>query len=320
MIKFILKRLLAAIPLLFFITFITLLLMHCVPGDYFSQLKMNPLISRDVIALYETKFHLNDTVIMQYVSWLRGIAHGDFGYSFSFQRPVSAVIFSRLYNTLLLSLSAFSLSWCCAIPAGLFAAYRHNTVVDKAISTITYALTSIPSFVLALVVLFLCAQYTSLPLGGAQSIDHEYLSFAGRIGDRLEHLAVPVLILSLYSFGYLYRVVRLHALDSLRSDHIVMLYARGLSHGVVVKHLLRNILNPLVSLFGMELPSLLSGAALIEIITNWPGLGSVMLYAVRSHDVYLIMGNMVMISVVLVAGILLSDIMLAFVDPRIRHV
>jgi len=319
MTKFILKRLLLAIPVILFIIFVTLLLIDLAPGNYFSQLSLNPLVSQDVVKQYEEKFHMNDSIIRQYVAWFWGLLQGDFGFSFTYQQPVTKVIFSRMQATVLLSFAAFFVSWVIGIPLGMLAAFRKNSFIDKLICGFSYLCISIPGFFLALIALYLCAQYTTIPVGGMRSAQFFELSLIAKVGDVFTHMLIPVFVLASFAAAYLLRLVRAAVLDVLSAEYILVLRARGVPDLIVWKHVLRNILNPLITVFCLELPGLVSGAALIEIITGWPGLGSIMLYAVRSQDVFLIMGNMVMVSVVLVIGTILADILLALNDPRVRY-
>jgi len=318
--RFIFKRLCIAIPIIFFLSFITLVLINIVPGNYFDQLRMNPQIGEEVIQQYEEKFHINDNVFVQYLYWIKGIVHLDFGYSFTYQAPVFSLIKTRLWNTFLLSFSAFLISWCIAIPLGTLAAYKKNSAFDRIFLSLSYVFLSVPGFFLAILIMFMCAHWTALPLGGMRSIYYEELNFLGKLVDVLRHMIVPLVVVTVGSTCYLFRLMRSHVLDVLRQDYIRILHIRQIPKRVIIfKHVLRNALNPLITLLGYQLPALFSGAALTEIITGWPGLGSMMLFAVRSQDIFLVMGNMLMISFLLVIGNMMADILLAVTDPRIRY-
>jgi len=166
----------------------------------------------------------------------------------------------------------------------------------------------------------LVAHLTGLPLGGMRSIYYSNLSWLGKIKDVAQHIFVPLMVISLSSASYLFRLMRSNVLDVLSRDFVRVLYMRGISKYIILfKHVMRNAINPLVTLLGFQLPALFSGAALVEIITGWPGLGTIMLHAVRSQDIFLVMGNMFMISLLLVVGNIMSDILLGLTDPRIRY-
>ena len=320
MIRFICKRLLYGIPIVFFMSFVTLFLINLAPGNYFEQLRLNPQITEDVIRQYEENFKLDENVIIQYLSWLKNVCFFNFGYSFSYQAPVKDLIVSRLWNTFLLSFVTFIVSWGVAIPLGLYAAYKRDNTIDILLRSLSYVFLSIPSFFFAIIVLFFCAYWTNIPIGGMRSIRYDEFTIIQKIYDVGLHLLVPVCVLSAATASYLFRIVRSNAIEVLNTDFVRVLHARGISHRVIVyKHILRNAVNPLITMLGYQLPVLFSGAALVEIITGWPGLGKMMLFAVRSQDIFLVMGNMLMLSFLLIAGNIFADILLVINDPRIRE-
>jgi len=320
MFRFIVKRLCISIPIIFFLSFITLLLINIVPGNYFDQMRMNPQISEEVIKQYEDRFHINDNILIQYFYWLKGVFKLDFGYSFTYQAPVFGLIRTRLFNTFILSFSAFIISWIIAIPLGTLAAYMKGSLFDRIAIGCAYFFLSIPGFFLALVLMFICSHYSGLPLGGMRSIDYETMGLLERIGDVLLHMLVPLIVLCAGSTSYLFRLMRSNVLEVLGKDYIRILHTRGIPKSTIIfKHVIRSAMNPLITLLGYQLPALFSGAALTEIITGWPGLGSMMLFAVRSQDIFLVMGNMLMISFLLVVGNMMADVLLAMTDPRIRY-
>lgn len=320
MLRYILRRILVSIPLLFGISLMTFALIQMTPGNFFDTLKLNPQISAETIARYESLYHLNEPLLTQYFYWLKNLAHLDFGYSFFYNCPVSDVIGGRLFNTFILSLASLLLTWLVAIPLGIWAAVRRNSAIDKGLSFFSFAGLSIPSFFLAITLLYFASQWNILPLGGMQSVNAESLGFFGKTMDLLKHLAIPTVAISLGSIAGLQRIMRGNMLDTLRQQYILTARAKGLPENkVIYHHALRNAVNPLITIFGYHFSDLLSGAALIEIITNWPGLGTVMLTAVRAKDVYLVMTSMLMGGVLLLLGNLLADILLAWSDPRIRY-
>ncbi|MCK4810524.1 MAG: ABC transporter permease [Candidatus Omnitrophica bacterium] len=320
MLQYVLKRFVIAIPLLFGATLVTFLVMHLTPGDPMAELRLNPQISPQTIEYYERTFHLNDSVIIQYSAWLKNLFQGDLGYSFSYQAPVKKLIASRAANTLLLSLSTIIVTWIFVIPLGVMAVLHRNRFVDRIISFFSYLGISIPSFFLAILILYLAYRTGVFPLGGMRSVHFEELSLMRKIVDILKHLAVPVLVLSCGSIAALQRIMRANLLEVLGSSYIVAARARGISRvRILYIHVLKNALNPMITIFGYQLSALLSGAALTEIILGWPGLGQIMLEAVRKQDIYLVMGSVLISGVFLIAGNLLADILLGVVDPRIRY-
>jgi peptide/nickel transport system permease protein len=317
---FIVRRLLYVVPLLFAITFFAFLFIHIAPGDFLDSLRLNPQVSRDAIRLYEEKFCLNKPFLIQYGAWLKNVFSGDLGYSFAYKAQVSRVIATRAAHTILLSLSSFIFIWLIVIPLGVAASLHKNKFIDKIISFCSYIGISTPAFFWAFIFLYAATLTGWLPLGGMRSLRFDELSFWQKIGDIARHLIIPVLVLSIGSIAGLSRILRAHMLEIMGLPYILGAQARGLSRRrILYVHVLRNALNPMITIFGYQFSDLLSGAALVEIIIGWPGLGQVTLEAVRSQDLYLVMGSMLIGGIMLIAGNLLSDILLAYADPRIRY-
>lgn len=318
--RYALKRLLVAIPMLLGIALLTFVLMRISPGNYLDTVRMDPQFSKDTIARYEQLYQLDKPLFYQYVQWVRNLLRLELGYSFYYNIPVYKIIGERLWNTFVLSFAAFLLTWCVAIPLGIWAALNRNRLVDRIIQFLSYIALSLPSFFLGMILLFWASQTGMLPLGGMHSPDYESLGWMEKFIDLLKHLAIPTVALSIGSIAALQRIMRGNMLEVLGQKYILTARAKGLSERrVVYHHALRNAINPLITLLGYEFSSLLSGAALIEIICSWPGLGSLMLTAVRSKDVYLVMASMMMGGILFIIGNLLADIALAKADPRIRY-
>lgn len=320
MTSYIIRRLLIAIPLLLAITFVAFMFIHLAPGNYFDALRMNPQISEETIKRYESKYHLDEAPIVQYGYWLRNLARLDLGYSFATMSPVTSVIKQRLLNTLILSLSAMLFTWLIAIPLGIFCAVHQNKISDRFFSALSFVGLSIPNFFFALLLLYLASLTGVLPLGGMQSANYEGLSRLGRFWDLIRHLIIPTVVIGTSSLAGLQRIMRGNMLEVLRAQYITTARAKGLpERRVIYIHALRNAINPMITIFGYSLSGLLSGAALTEIITGWPGLGTVMLQAVRAQDLFLVMGSMLMGGVMLIGANLIADILLAWSDPRIQY-
>ena len=320
MIRYIIRRIFISIPLLFAISLLTFILMQVSPGNFFDTLKLDPQVSSETIARYEQLYYLDRPLFAQYLHWVRNLLRFNLGYSFFYNCPVSRIISQRLYNTFILSVASLLLTWCVAIPLGIWAALRRNRLIDRALSLFSFAGLSMPSFFLAMLLLYAASRTNILPLGGMQSVDYDSFTGPQKMLDLLRHLAIPAVVISLGAIASLQRVMRGNMLEVLRQQYIVSARAKGLpEHRVIYRHALRNAINPLITIFGYHFSSLLSGAALIEIICNWPGLGTVMLTAVRAKDIYLVMASMLMGGVLLLIGNLIADIMLAWADPRIRY-
>lgn len=320
MIKYICKRIGISIFLLALMSFITFMLMRLTPGNFIDTLRMDPQISPETLWHYTQLYQLDKPALVQYFYWLKGFVVGEFGYSFYYNIPVASLIASRLWHTFILSLSAFLMTWLIAIPLGTWAALNRGRWLDRGIQLISYSFLSLPSFFIAMILLFWASQWGGIPLGGMQSVDAQQMSVWERFWDLLKHLLIPTVALSLGSIAALSKIMRGNMLEVLGKPYILAARAKGLSEGrVIYVHALRNAVNPLLTLLGYELAGLLSGAALIEIITSWPGLGSLMLTAVRSKDMYVVMASMMMGGVLFVVGNLVADILLFMTDPRIKQ-
>jgi len=317
---YIFRRFIALIPLLIIMSFIGFVAINLAPGNYFDKLKQNPQISEQTIHLYEEKYHLNDNVVVQYFYWLVNIAHLDFGYSFAYKRPVFTVLKSRMFNTFILALSAFIFCWLIAIPLGIYGAVHQYKLGDKIFSFLSFIGLSVPNFFFALLLLFFVSKTGILPAGGMHSLNYDSFSFLQKAVDLAKHLVIPVLVIGTSGIAGLQRLMRGNMLEVLRKQYIVSARARGLPEKrVIYLHAVRNAVNPMVTMLGGALSGLLSGAALTEIICSWPGLGSLMLEAVRSQDLFLFVGDLLMAGFLLIIGYLAADIMLVWVDPRIRY-
>ncbi len=322
----ILRRALVSIPQLLLMSFITFLFIELAPGDVLAKYRFDPRVNAQIIKEIESKYHFDKPVLVQYGHWLWRIFHFDLGYSFSREANVTSVITERLFNTLLISVVSIFFTWLIAIPLGIYAAVKQYSWGDRILSTISYFGMSLPGFFLALLLMFLVHEgrglpiLSMIPIEGMISADYESMSFLGKISDRVLHMILPVLILTITSLAGLQRISRGNMLEELRKQYVTTARAKGLPENrIIYSHALRNAVNPLITLFGFEFSSLLSGAALLEIIINWPGLGSLLLAAVRAQDTFLVMGSMLMGGVMLILGNLIADILLVVADPRVRR-
>ena len=291
------------------------------PGDYLDVLSRDPTISPELLAQLKEQFGLDEPAIVQYWNWLTQIVtQGNFGRSFMYQKDVATLIGERVANTLLLSISSLLLTWAIAIPLGIVAAVRQNTTFDRVLRSLSYAGQGFPSFITALLLLILAQNLTPLfPVGNMTSVFYEDLSPLGKALDIAWHAFLPTVALSITSFAGLQRLMRGQLLDVLRQDYIRTARAKGLPENkVVYVHALRNAVNPLITLLGFEFANLLSGAFIAEYFFNWPGLGRLVLEAVRSQDLYVVMASLMMGAVMLIVGNLFADLLLKTVDPRIQ--
>lgn len=316
---FILRRLLQLVPLLLAVTIISFGVMQLAPGDYLDTLRGQPTIRPETIAKLRTDFGLDKPLYVQYGRWLWNALHGDFGYSFTYKISATTLIVQRLYYTFILSLWATIFSWVVAIPLGVYIARHRNGFADRAANFIAFAGISLPGFFMALLAMKLASQTHYFPVGGATSIGYESLSWFGKVKDTAWHLILPVLVLGISGVAGLMRQMRGNTLETLGENYVLAARARGLSERKVVwKHAVRNSINPMITLFGYELSGLLAGAALVENVMSWPGLGRLLLESVQNSDLYVAMASFVMGTVLLILGNLIADLLLAVTDPRIK--
>jgi len=222
---------------------------------------------------------------------------------------------------MILSVAAMFIAWGFSIPIGIYSATHKYTIGDNIFTSLAFVGLSIPNFFFALLLLFLIVKFNvPLPINGMTSIMHDFMSPMGKIIDILKHLLVPAVVLGTASMATLTRIMRGQMIEAMRSDYIRTAKAKGLKNRkVVYKHAFRNAINPMITIFGFQISMLLSGAALTETVTGWPGLGKMMLTAVRSKDLYLAMAGLMIGSVLLIIGNLIADVLLAVSDPRIRY-
>jgi len=315
------KRLLQALLTLLLASALCFAIIQLPDGDYLDNLSNNPQISPETLKQMREHFGLDKSPLEQYGRWLtRIVTRGDFGLSFANQRSVTSLLIESVPATLLLAFSSLILTWVIGIPLGIIGAVNQNRFTDRFLQVISYTGQGFPSFITALLLLFL-AQKTSplFPVGGMTSINFPDLSPLGKIADIAWHLILPTLALSITSFAGLQRLMRGQLLDVLRQDYIQTARAKGLPENrVIYIHALRNAINPLITLLGFEFASLLGGAFIAETFFNWPGLGKLILQAVQQQDLYLVMASLMMGAVMLIIGNLLADLLLKAVDPRIK--
>jgi peptide/nickel transport system permease protein len=319
--RYILKRVLQALPTLLLASALCFFIVQAAPGDFLDSLRQNPQISKDTVDTLERQFGLDRPIYVQYFLWLKQIlTQADFGTSFAYRRPVTGLIMERAFATIILSIASLVLTWAIALPLGIIAAVNHNKWLDRVLRVFSYLGQGFPTLITGLLLLYF-AQLTSplFPVGGMTSIDHEDLNWFGKILDIGWHMILPTLALSITSFAGLQRLMRGELLDVLRQDYIRTARAKGLPENrVIYVHALRNAINPIITLLGFEFAGLLGGAFITETYFNWPGLGKLILQAVQSLDLYLIMGGLMLGAVMLILGNLLADLLLNAVDPRIK--
>ncbi len=310
------RRLLQFVPLLVVISILGFTLFRLAPNSpFYADLAANPEASLDEIRALEAKYGLDRPIWEQYRTWAWNALHGDFGRSYFTRRPVMEMILERLPNTLTLALSAFVISISIGVPLGIISALKRDTPLDNALRAFVVLLTSFPSWWIGLICLiYLGGHLGWVPLGGVATIGQE-----GNLLDRLHHLLLPALVAGIDgTVGYL-RLMRTQTLETLRQDFVRTAYSKGLRREKVMwGHVLRNAFLPIWTGFGGLLASLISGAALFEVVFSWPGIGRLILDSALKRDFPVITANLVVGATLLLIGYLIVDIGYAWIDPRVR--
>jgi len=317
--RYLLRRSLHALFLLFGVSILTFLFSAITPGNYFDEMRLNPQISAATVAALRAQSQLDRPLPIRYLHWLSGLAHGNLGFSFSYNSPVAPLLAARARNTLLLAASATLLAWLFGLPLGIWTAARFGRAPDKLVSAGTAALLVIPDLVLALGLLILAVRTGWFPTGGFTSTNFDSLSVFQKLRDLVAHMTLPVLALTLSALPTIVRHVRAAIADELHSPFLRAAEAHGIPRRkLLYNYALRAAANPLISLLGFSIGTLLSGSLLVEVIMTWPGLGPFLLEAILARDFYVVIAGVLFSMLFLVAGNLFADVLLYFADPRIR--
>lgn len=314
MLKYTVKRILTALPVLLGITVVTYLLISLLPGSPIDYL-INSNFTEDMYAERLAALGLDAPWYEQYWIWLTNLLQGNFGNSYLTHEPILTMIGNRIGPTLLLMGTALLLGILVSIPVGILCAVKQNSAFDYVFSSISFLGFSFPAFFLAMAVIFLFSVRLSLlPSSGM------YTSVNGRtFGDLCLHLILPAFSIAFAIMGRFVRYIRASVLEELGKDYLRTAAAKGVKPlGRIMIHALRNSLLSIVTLIGMEIPTLFSGAVIVEKIFSWPGIGSLMSSSITNRDYPVLMGLILISAVVVVAANLLTDIVYALVDPRIR--
>lgn len=311
--RYILKRILIAIPVLIGITLIDYAIM-CLAGSPLEMLK-GPRISDAALQAKEIAAGLDKPLIVQYFVWLWQLLQGNLGYSMKSYEPVSAMIGSHIGPTLLLMGASLALSLLIAVPAGIYSAVKQYSKGDYAVVTASFIGSSIPSFFLALILIYIfTVKLGILPSGGMNT-----LGMDGSVADTIRHMVLPVTVLAVSLAGSNIRYIRSSFLEILQQDYLRTARAKGIGYKRVIwKHAMRNALLPIVTVIGMQIPMLFGGAVIIEQVFSWPGLGLMTMTAIMGRDYPVIMGVCLLSAVVVLVSNLITDILYALVDPTIQ--
>ena len=317
--RWIAERLTHGLLLLVGVSLLTFGFTELAPGDYFDEMRLDPAISPETVEALRSRYGLDDSLAVRYVRWLGSVLRGDLGFSFAYNGPVAPLVWVRARNTLLLTGLATLLAWMIAVPLGTWAAARPGRWTQAIFGGTTSLLLAIPDLVLALGFLLLAVHTGLFPVGGMVSLDFDDLDFWGKVRDLAYHLVLPVTVMTLATLPVLLRHVHASVSDVLHSRFL--LAARGFGiprRRLLLRYALPVAANPLISLFGFSVGSLLSASLLIEVILSWPGMGPLLLDAILARDVHIVIAAVLISTVLLILGNLAADLLLYAVDPRIR--
>lgn len=317
--RYILRRILISIPVLFMVTILVFTLVEIAPGDmtsfFITEETEQYLTEADLEAMRE-KFGLNDPAPVRYFKWFGRIIQGDFGFSYIESYPVRELIWARMKNTLILMGAGLAIGIIVGIPAGVFVALRQYSFLDFSLSGLSFVGLSMPAFISGIIGMYIFAvKLHWFPAGGMYTP-----AVKKTLGDLLHHLFLPAFILAIMNGARIMRYTRFSMLEVLNQDYVVTATAKGMKRlAVINRHALRNALIPVITIIGLSVRNLVVGAVFLETIYTWPGMGKLYYAAVVSRDYPVIMGANLVIAVLVLAANLLTDITYALVDPRVRY-
>ena len=327
MTAYIIRRCLLAIPTLLLVSIVGFVIIQLPEGDYLDreiqrlQEEFGDSSSLARVDELRERYGLNKPMYVRYAKWIWGFVRGDFGESFEYEMEVNVLIWDRLAFTLLISVASLVFTYVVAIPLGIYSATHQYKWSDHTLTFLSFVGMSLPAFLVALALMVFAFEVFGVPLFGLFSDQYESAPWSwAKVADLLKHLWIPVIVVGLNGTAGLMRIMRGNLLDVLGQPFVMTARAKGLKEStVVLKHAVRIAINPLISILGMSLPAILSGAAIVSIVLGLPTVGPLLLRSLLAEDVYLAGTLIMMFSILLVTGNLLADIALAWADPRIRY-
>jgi peptide/nickel transport system permease protein len=317
--KFLARRFVHAILLLLAVSVFSFALLQWAPGSFFDSMRLDPRISSQTVSGMRAEYGVDRPFVVRYARWMDSVLKGEMGFSFAYGTSVGPLLWARARNTLLLTGSATLLAWLLAVPIGIWGAASKGTWGDRACGLAMSTLLTIPDLLLALILLLLAVRTGWFPTGGMVSVGVEHADFWSNVADVARHLMLPALGLALATLPILVRHIRSAMIDALESPFIRAARGHGIPRArLLFRYALPAASNPLISLFGFSIATMLSASVIIEVVLSWPGLGPLMVQAILARDVYVVIGVVLLSSVFLVAGNLVADVLLFVSDPRIR--
>jgi peptide/nickel transport system permease protein len=325
MLSYILRRLGLAIVTVLAISVISFAIIQLPPGDYVdayvAQLQSSgTLVTQDVITNLRAEYGLGQPIYVQYGKWMGKLVHGDLGESLQYKRPVTDVIGSRLALTMVVSLFALLLTWIIALPIGIYSAMRQYSFADYIFTFISFLGLAVPSFLLALIIMYFSFRYFGADIGGLFSSQYQTAPWSwAKVVNLLGHIPVPAIVLGLAGTAEAMRIMRANLLDEIRKPYVVTARAKGMTERqAILKYPVRVALNPFASTIGYSLPYIVSGSIIVSIVLSLPTVGPLLLNALQAQDMYLAGAIVLLLGALTVIGTFLSDLLLLWIDPRIR--
>jgi peptide/nickel transport system permease protein len=326
LLAYIVRRVLWAVPFLFAVSIIAFAIIQAPPGDYLTTYAAQLAASGEIVdhralEVLRERYGLNEPFLVQYWKWISGVVVGDFGLSFEWRQPVSELIWERMGLSVCLALSTLLFTWAVAFPIGIFSAARQYSIGDYVFTTIGFIGLATPNFLFALVLMYIGVVYFGSDVSGLFSEQYQNAPWSwAKVADLLAHLWVPVIILGTSQTAGLIRVMRANLLDELHRPYVTTARAKGLDElRLLLKYPVRIALNPFVSTIGWAFPQLISGAVITAFVLSLPTAGPLLLQALLAQDMYLAGAFILLLSTLTIVGMLVSDILLALIDPRIRY-
>ena len=325
MLTYLIRRLLLAVMTIIAISMISFAIIKLPPGDYVdayvAQMSASgSVVSQEAAANLRAQYGLDRPIYVQYLRWVGLAAQGNFGMAMEYGRPVTDVIGDRLWLTMAVSFAALLFTWAVALPIGIYSAMRQYSILDYVFTFIGFIGLATPSFLLALLILYVGFKYFDLNVGGLFSAEYLDAPWSwGKVQDLVWHLPIPMIVLGLAATAQQIRIMRANLLDEKRKPYVVTARAKGLpEHRVILKYPVRVALNPFASTIGYTLPYIVSGSIIVSLVLSLPTVGPLLLKALIALDMFLAATIIMLISVMTVIGTLISDLLLVWIDPRIR--
>ena len=326
MIAYLIRRLLMLIPTLFIVSIISFLIMQAPPGDYLTayiaQLTANgEQIDLDQIESLRATYGLDKPWYEQYWLWITGFVVGDFGVSFAWNLPVSELIGQRLALTMFISVTTIMFTWIVAMAIGIYSAVYQYSILDYLFTTVGFLGLAVPNFMLALIFMYIAFQYFGISVGGLFSPDYVNAPWDwAKFVDLLQHIWIPVVVIGTAGTAGLIRIMRANLLDELKKPYVITAMAKGVPRWkAIFKYPVRVAINPLLSSVGWLLPAVISGDIIVSVVLSQQTIGPLYFRALLNQDMFLAGSILMFLAVLTVIGTLLSDLLLAWVDPRIRY-